>query len=194
MNAYLLPPPHGCCKVCGRNHAENAAHDRDSLFYQSRFMAEHRRAPTWRDATAHLSESDRDLWLTRIREVCEEKGLDFAELPEGSEPVAEPYEMVYEMVDDGLGRRSVPINMNPVEFAMDGSGFSFIVRVAERPVPAVVAEIKQQLALGEVELSDGSESLMASNVREAQAAGLIDMRVEWVAKTQEISGKAEKVE
>jgi hypothetical protein len=59
----MLPPAPGKCPECAAEHGENEPHNADSIFYQLKFQAEHGRSPTWRDATAHMTEEDRKLWV-----------------------------------------------------------------------------------------------------------------------------------
>lgn len=52
----VVPLMPGACPVCATKHKKNAPHDRDSLYYQSRFYRKYRRIPTWEDAMAHCDE------------------------------------------------------------------------------------------------------------------------------------------
>jgi len=49
----LLPPPKGHCQVCAVQHDPSMPHNRDSLYYQTRFNMQTGRAPDWRDAIYH---------------------------------------------------------------------------------------------------------------------------------------------
>lgn len=49
----LFPPGEGKCPICAAKHLPEIPHNRDSLYYQMRFLQEHGRFPTWRDAAAH---------------------------------------------------------------------------------------------------------------------------------------------
>lgn len=49
----LLPPREGTCPECAVAHDPKQPHNRDSLYYQYHFYAEHGRWPTWNDAMAH---------------------------------------------------------------------------------------------------------------------------------------------
>lgn len=51
----ILPPAKGTCPECGVAHPAGAPHNRDSLYYQYKFMQQHDRWPTWADAMAHCS-------------------------------------------------------------------------------------------------------------------------------------------
>lgn len=51
----ILPPAKGTCPECGIKHPPEAPHNRDSLYYQYKFMQQHDRWPTWADAMAHCS-------------------------------------------------------------------------------------------------------------------------------------------
>ena len=50
----LMPPRPGVCQVCAVKHDPEQPHNRDSLYYQYRFYAEHKRWPTWADAMSHM--------------------------------------------------------------------------------------------------------------------------------------------
>jgi len=63
----LLPAAPGMCADCAVDHPPDVPHNRDSLFYQMRFHAEHKRWPTWADAVAHCDEPMRQAWETELR-------------------------------------------------------------------------------------------------------------------------------
>ncbi|MBQ8109407.1 MAG: hypothetical protein IJ124_04480 [Clostridia bacterium] len=64
----LMPPRPGVCPVCAVKHDPAQPHNRDSLYYQYRFWAEHRRWPTWVDAMSHCDVKTRRLWTDALRE------------------------------------------------------------------------------------------------------------------------------
>lgn len=59
--------PPGCCPVCAVEHEAEEPHDCQSLFYQYKFYAEHKRWPTWEDAMAHCSDEMKELWREELR-------------------------------------------------------------------------------------------------------------------------------
>lgn len=80
----MLPPAPGKCQVCAAEaHGDEMPHNRDSLFYQFWFQAQHDRSPTWADAMLSCSDEVRRTWLTELRRcgVSEEKIGDMG-LPE----------------------------------------------------------------------------------------------------------------
>ena len=58
----LLPTKDGTCEVCGREHASDQPHDKDSLYYQMRFQATYGRGAQWSDAVAHCPPDVRAFW------------------------------------------------------------------------------------------------------------------------------------
>ena len=71
----VVPLMPGACPVCATKHKKNAPHDKDSLYYQSRFYRTHRRFPTWEDAMTHCDEKTKASIRKKIygRETKEEK-------------------------------------------------------------------------------------------------------------------------
>jgi hypothetical protein len=51
----LMPAASGVCSQCAVDHDPDILHDKNSLFYQYAFYAEHNRWPTWADAMAHCT-------------------------------------------------------------------------------------------------------------------------------------------
>ena len=49
----LLPAAPGLCPECAVKHESHEPHNKDSLFYQTKFFMEHKRRPTWADAISH---------------------------------------------------------------------------------------------------------------------------------------------
>jgi hypothetical protein len=62
MNWTLLPAAPGTCPECAVAHDPNQPHNRDSLFYQTKFGIEHGRGPTWADAMEHCNEEIKERW------------------------------------------------------------------------------------------------------------------------------------
>lgn len=58
----------GECSQCGVLHDPEEPHDRETLYYQMAFHAEHGRWPTWRDAMAHCSAEIRAAWTAALLE------------------------------------------------------------------------------------------------------------------------------
>ena len=63
----LMPPRPGVCQVCAVKHDPEQPHNRDSLYYQYRFYAEHKRWPTWADAMRHCNVETRRTWTDALR-------------------------------------------------------------------------------------------------------------------------------
>lgn len=62
----LMPPRRGMCPECAADHKADEPHDRDSLYYQTRFYHGHGRLPTWGDAMAHCSDATRAKWKAKL--------------------------------------------------------------------------------------------------------------------------------
>ena len=84
----LMPAKPGCCAICATDHKPHLAHNLASLFYGMRFKGLHGRDPTWADACAHLTASQRHDWRTALG-LTGHKWIE----PEDGEPIAEPYEV-----------------------------------------------------------------------------------------------------
>ena len=80
----------GLCEVCAFAHAEDLAHNIQSLAYQIGFKLRWDRFPTWADACAHLTAPQREVWKTAM-----EGEAEWTEPAEG-EPIAEPYAIATE--------------------------------------------------------------------------------------------------
>ena len=65
----LLPPREGVCPVCAVPHAGHEPHNKESLFYQMQFYAEHGRWATWDDAMAHCDEETRCQWMETLKSL-----------------------------------------------------------------------------------------------------------------------------
>jgi len=63
----LMPVPPDVCQQCGRDHEPDEPHDRQSLYYQYAFYAEHERWPTWKDALAHCDAETQQRWREALR-------------------------------------------------------------------------------------------------------------------------------
>lgn len=64
----ILPPAKGTCPECGVAHLPGEPHNRDSLYYQYKFMQQHDRWPTWADAMAHCSPKVKKVTIELLRE------------------------------------------------------------------------------------------------------------------------------
>lgn len=82
----MLPSRPGTCSVCARKHAAHLAHDLTSLFYATHFQLRYKCAPTWADATGHLTKAERASWKQAMRDA----GIEWTS-PLNREPIAEPY-------------------------------------------------------------------------------------------------------
>ena len=63
----LLPPP-DVCQECAVDHDKRSPHNKQSLYYQYSFYAEHGRWPTWEDAMAHCDEEVKEAWIEALAE------------------------------------------------------------------------------------------------------------------------------
>ena len=81
----MMPAKPGLCSVCAFDHAEDLAHNIQSLTYQVGFKLRWDRSPTWADACAHLTAPQRKAWRAAM-----EGKTEWTEPAEG-EPIAEPY-------------------------------------------------------------------------------------------------------
>lgn len=64
----MMPAPPDKCQECAVHHDPVLPHNKDSLFYQYHFYAEHNRWPTWKDAMAHCSQEMKDTWIKALAE------------------------------------------------------------------------------------------------------------------------------
>lgn len=60
------------CPECGHKHPPSQPHDAKTMQYQSWFLREHGRLPTYEDAMTHCSEQDKDM----MRGVLKLYGID----------------------------------------------------------------------------------------------------------------------
>lgn len=72
----ILPPQKDTCPECGVKHPPEAPHNRDSLYYQYKFMQQHDRWPTWTDAMAHCSPEVKAAW----KQALKQHGIEVEEL------------------------------------------------------------------------------------------------------------------
>jgi len=77
--AYLLPAAPDTCQWCAVDHAPEAPHNQQSLYYQMKFNAIHGRWPTWSDAMAHCTPELQAAWRERLVEMMREKGMEIPE-------------------------------------------------------------------------------------------------------------------
>lgn len=66
---FLLPPPADCCQECARKHAPEQPHDRQTLFYQMKFLNDKGRYPTWQDAMSHCAPEVQRLWREELEKL-----------------------------------------------------------------------------------------------------------------------------
>lgn len=84
----ILPAHPSKCQFCSVDHRPDEAHNKDSLFYHTRFHIKHGRSPTWADAVAYCSVEIRKQW----KEALIEKNV-WSE-PEGGKAIAEKDEKI----------------------------------------------------------------------------------------------------
>ena len=71
-NFTLLPPKPNTCPECAVDHPPDLPHDLGSLYYQYKFLQQHGRWPTWKDAMAHCDEGIKEYWA----EALAERGIE----------------------------------------------------------------------------------------------------------------------
>lgn len=64
----LYPPAPNVCQECARAHAPELPHDKQSLYYQTKFHLKHDRGATWTDAMAHCTDEIKAAWSAALRE------------------------------------------------------------------------------------------------------------------------------
>lgn len=74
MKMMLMPPKPGVCQECAVDHDPKLPHNKDSLYYQTKFQMEHGRAATWEDAMAHCSNEMKEYWRNELRK----RGVDIS--------------------------------------------------------------------------------------------------------------------
>lgn len=62
----LLPPPKDHCQVCAVQHDPRMPHNKESLYYQTRFNMQAGRVPDWRDALYHCDAEVREFWVDKL--------------------------------------------------------------------------------------------------------------------------------
>lgn len=62
----LLPPSPDVCQECATDHDPEMPHNKQSLYYQTKFQMEHRRAATWEDAMSHCSDEVKAAWKKEL--------------------------------------------------------------------------------------------------------------------------------
>jgi hypothetical protein len=55
------------CLICGYPHESDSPHNAESMQYQSWFLREHGRLPTWEDAMAHCPDDVKQLARVGMR-------------------------------------------------------------------------------------------------------------------------------
>lgn len=63
---FLLPPAKHLCQECATQHEDNLPHNQQSMYYQTKFNMEHKRAPTWQDAMAHCTDEIKKAWTAAL--------------------------------------------------------------------------------------------------------------------------------
>jgi hypothetical protein len=75
MTMMLLKPPPGNCQECARAHRPELPHDKNSLYYATKFKMAHGREPSWDDAMAHCTEEMKQQWnetMERVKKSTEQ--------------------------------------------------------------------------------------------------------------------------
>lgn len=180
--AMLLPPKRGSCLICATEHKSVLPHNQQSIFYQIRFRDQHGRNPTWHDACAHLPDPLREIALAKAKEVVEENGLEWVELPEGAEPIAEPYQTH----EDRDKVRASPVNLTPISIAMDGSSVEFEVDIAGRSLEAIKSEVEKKFLDASV-VADLWR--IEGGLKQAHKEGIRRLKIRWERETSEITGE-----
>jgi len=65
----LMPAKKGTCPICAVAHEAHLPHNRDSLYYQTRFYMEHKRNATWADAMAHCTDEMKAFWIKSLKKA-----------------------------------------------------------------------------------------------------------------------------
>ena len=63
---HILEPSDGRCKICAEFHEPEHPHNIQNFYYRIKFINEHNRNPTWRDAIAHCPQEIKDIWLSNL--------------------------------------------------------------------------------------------------------------------------------
>lgn len=64
----MLRPAPDLCQTCAWKHEPDMPHNRDTLYYQTKFNLNKKRWPTWRDAMAHCTPEMKQSWANLLRE------------------------------------------------------------------------------------------------------------------------------
>jgi len=64
----MLPAAPDTCQECAVKHEPHMPHNKQSLFYQMKFNAEHGRWPTWKDAMAHCTPELQAQWAKILKD------------------------------------------------------------------------------------------------------------------------------
>lgn len=69
QGGMLLPPSPDKCQECAVDHPPEEPHNKQSLYYQTKFRGDHGRWPTWRDAVAHCAPEVQEFWEAELRNL-----------------------------------------------------------------------------------------------------------------------------
>jgi hypothetical protein len=75
----MLPGPPGTCAFCHTAHDPGQPHNQQSLPYQMKFHAIHKRWPTWTDAMAHCTPETKAAWRKQLVELMDKNGMEVPE-------------------------------------------------------------------------------------------------------------------
>lgn len=127
----MLPAAPGKCPTCAVDHPPEQPHNKDSLFYQMRFHAEHKRWPVWADAVAHCAEPVRAAWERELRALGQWKDPE----PPKPEPKHET-----PVPADALLQPGVVLNVQDAKGGPDRPGKVLAVVPAGAPVEFAIAD------------------------------------------------------
>lgn len=72
----IKAPLKGTCQICAFPHKKDEMHEVESLYYKLRFFNANHRLPTFEDAIAHCSETQKEAYRKSREEREVESGLD----------------------------------------------------------------------------------------------------------------------
>ena len=67
-NFSILPPEPGTCSICAVKHRSFQPHNKDSLYYQTKFNLDTGRTPNWADAMAHCKPLIKEAWTRELKQ------------------------------------------------------------------------------------------------------------------------------
>jgi len=70
LGGFALMPcrtDQGQCPECATKHGPEQPHNKQSLYYQYKFMAAHGKWPGWKDAMKHCTAAVKKIWTRELR-------------------------------------------------------------------------------------------------------------------------------